>query len=86
MSIRYTYHAQKQMLERGISKALVDETIVNPDQMVSQAEGIFILQKIYREREKDYLLRVAVKFEADISVVLTVYRTSKIRKYWRGDR
>lgn len=34
---------------------------------------------------KQYLLRVVVNDVVDPAVVVTVYRTSKIAKYWRSE-
>ena len=33
--------------------------------------------------EKQYLLRVMVNDSVDLPIVVTVYRTNKIAKYWR---
>lgn len=83
MKICFTFHAERQMIERRISKEQVLEAVTNPSQIISQEQGISIFQILYREGEKDYLLRVVVKFQGNTMVILTAYRTSKIKKYWR---
>lgn len=52
MKFRYTSHAEKQLMERKISKKQVCEAVANP------------VKKVHL-------------------LVLTVYRTTKIQKYWR---
>ncbi|WP_338824223.1 hypothetical protein MHOCP_23320 [Moorella humiferrea] len=81
MKLRYTAHAEKQIMERKLAKKLVEETINNPEQTILQGHNVLIYQKVYQERGKEYLLRVAVKLSDDSQVVLTAYRTSKIKKY-----
>lgn len=85
MNIIFTGHAEKQLGERGISKNAVVDVVRGPGQVIPQQEGIIMLQSVYYEHNKRYILRVAVKRENNGLLVLTAYRTSKIAKYWRGD-
>ncbi|MEW8959361.1 MAG: DUF4258 domain-containing protein [Moorella sp. (in: firmicutes)] len=85
MKLRFTFHAEKQLIEREIPKQLVNETVRNPEQIIPQGEDVLIYQKIYKELGKEYLLRVAIKLSGDTHVVLTAYKTSKIKKYG-GDK
>jgi hypothetical protein len=39
--------------------------------------------KVEFQEGKTFLVRVFVAEEGDIPVVVTVYRTSKVQKYWR---
>ncbi|WP_338835541.1 DUF4258 domain-containing protein [Neomoorella thermoacetica] len=85
MKLRFTAHAEKQLIERKIVKKLVNETVCNPEQVIPQGQDVLIYQKIYKEMGKEYLLRVAIKLSGDTHVVLTAYKTSKIKKYG-GDK
>ncbi|AKX95181.1 hypothetical protein MTHERMOG20_15840 [Moorella thermoacetica] len=85
MKLRFTAHAEKQLIERKIVKKLVNETVCNPEQVIPQGQDVLIYQKIYKEVGKEYLLRVAIKLSGDTYVVLTAYKTSKIKKYG-GDK
>ncbi|MDN5344618.1 MAG: hypothetical protein PWQ18_729 [Clostridia bacterium] len=81
MKLRFTNHAEKQLIERKLDKELVGETICNPERIITQGQDVSIYQKVFKEKGKEYLLRVAVKLSGDNHVVLTAYRTSKIKKY-----
>jgi len=63
----------------------VHDTVLSPGQVISQEDGILLFQSVYYEGNKKYLLRVAVKLQADTWLILTAYRTSKVQKYWRDD-
>ncbi|KFD41596.1 hypothetical protein DK28_0207450 [Peptococcaceae bacterium SCADC1_2_3] len=84
LKVRFTFHAKKQMIERGIPEELVREAITNPGQVISQKTDISIFQILYRKDEKDYLLCVVARLQGELWLILTVYKTSKIKKYW-GD-
>lgn len=86
MKFRFTAHAEKQLIERKLDKKLVGETVCNPERIIPQGQDVLIYQKVYyKETGKEYLLRVAVKLSGDSHVVLTAYKTSKIKKYG-GDK
>ena len=85
LKIIFTLHAEKQLKERSIAKETVYKTVLNPDQVIPQDEGIFLFQSVYYENNKQYLLRVAVKLQSDRCLIITAYRTSKIQKYWGED-
>lgn len=46
-------------------------------------EGITCFQSQVDIGGKQYLLRVMVNESVDLPIVVTVYRTNKIAKYWR---
>jgi hypothetical protein len=84
MRYKISRHAQTEMERRGIPLSLVESVLDNPQQIVTEREG----RKVYQSQVefgngKIFLLRVIVADEVDPKVVITVYRTSKIEKYWR---
>jgi hypothetical protein len=81
---RYSRHALEEMRRRGISEALVERVLNSPDQQVSQErDGIVARQAIVEFPDgRSFLLRLFVN-PAEPATVVTVYRTSKIGKYWR---
>ncbi|MDF9409498.1 MAG: hypothetical protein A4E52_00070 [Pelotomaculum sp. PtaB.Bin013] len=85
MEIHFTKHAKGQLKERGLAEEIVIETLLNPEQAFYQEPDVFVSQRRYRLKGKEYLIRVASKRNGEILVVLTAYRTSKISKYWRYD-
>ena len=54
--------------------------LASPQQIVPNQEGRKAYQSQVEIDGKTYLLRVIVEDNTD--VVITVYRTSKIQKYW----
>jgi hypothetical protein len=80
-----TDHALFQMQRRGITEKDVREIIRNPGQIEDVRPGRVIMQSciLAGKPEKEFLLRVFVDVSEDNYEVVTVYRTSKIDKYWR---
>jgi len=82
---RLTDHARAEMVRRGISEAEVARILRQPEQVLAVREGREVLQSLVRvgRPEREYLLRVFVDLDREPVEVVTVYRTSRIRKYWR---
>ena len=73
------------MQRRGIPLSLVESVLNNPQQIVSEREG----RKAYQAQidhnfgdSQVFLVRIIVADDVDPAVIITVYRTSKINKYW----
>jgi len=84
--VRYVLsaHAAEALEERGIPLALVESVLERPEQVLPERSG----RRAYQSQidfggGKLFLLRVIVNDTADPAVVVTVYRTSRIGKYWR---
>jgi len=79
-------HAQEQMLRRNISYEMVLLTVSKPDQMFIDCEDerIVICQSIIKENEQMFLLRVFVNRDKQPNVVVTLYKTTKITKYYES--
>lgn len=79
-SITDTQHAEKHMLERGISKAEAVQTIAAPLRKILAQNGREEFQGRVERAGKQQLLRVLVEGNLVILVV-TVMATSKFEKY-----
>lgn len=84
MKFRLSRHALEEIERRGIPRDLLDQVLQNPQQILPERDG----KKIYQSQvrfggSKLFLLRAIVNDAVDPAVVVTVYRTSKIEKYWR---
>ena len=77
-----TDHAKDQMKLRGISCEEVVNCLKKPGQTVSAEKGRTVYQKIMPLNGKTHLLRIVVEEERNILNVITVYKTSKVDKYW----
>ncbi|OGC25355.1 hypothetical protein A2291_03015 [candidate division WOR-1 bacterium RIFOXYB2_FULL_42_35] len=80
----YHPHAEKQLTERGIAKAEVERVINKPHQVLTTGiPGRQVAQKILSKGGKRFLYRVVYAIENTTKIVITAYRTSKIKKYLR---
>lgn len=80
-------HAREEIQRRNIPPGLVDAVLHNPEQIVPGHGGKQVYQ-VYQSRldfggGDMFLLRAIVNDTVDPAVVVTVYRTSKIARYWR---
>jgi hypothetical protein len=71
------------MEKRKIDRLEVDGVLESPMQKVPEQDEIICCQSKIKIGEKQYLLRVMVNETKDPFLVVTVYKTSKISKYWR---
>ena len=76
---RFIDHALKELARRDIPKQLVLDALEQPDQVVPNVEGREAYHKRVEINGKPYLLRIIVE---NGNTVVTVYRTSKVKKYW----
>jgi hypothetical protein len=81
----FTDHALTEMARREINQEDVRTVLVNPEQIEMIREGRAVYQaKLEMSRPpKTYILRVFLDIDRKPPCVVTVYRTSKIEKYWR---
>jgi len=83
MTFRLSRHAQEEAERRGIPLPMIDAVLQQPQQVVPERGG----RKSYQSQldfggGRVFLLRVIVDDSVDPAVVITVYRTSKISRYW----
>jgi len=76
----FSFHAQEQMKNRGIDALVISEALRFPLEIVEE-DGLEIYHHVFKQDEREYLLRVFVNSEKIPPVVITVYKTSKIKKY-----
>lgn len=82
MNYRLSAHAREELDRRQISLAMLEDVLSQPEQKVPGHEGILCYQSRVTIGGKPYLLRVMVNEITDPLTVVTIYRTSKIAKYW----
>jgi hypothetical protein len=80
-----TPHALLGMERRRIEKAVVEAVLAAPEQRLAVREGRDVLQSRIEVGPRTYLFRVFVDIDREPAEVVTVYRTSKLEKYWRSD-
>ena len=86
MDLIFSKHAQEQMHRRGIDSEMVLLTVSEPDQMIIDDENmdIIICQSIIKEGGQMFLLRVFVNRDKRPNIVITLYKTTKISKYYES--
>jgi hypothetical protein len=81
----FTDHALIEMARRKITQEDVKGVLANPEQteMVREGRAVYQAKCEMGEPPGNYLLRVFVDIDPKPPYVVTVYRTSKVEKYWR---
>ena len=77
-------HVQREMGRRGIPLAVVESVLAAPAQKVPEHGDVVCYQSKVEINQQPYLVRVMAKETATPPKVVTVYRTSKINKYWKA--
>jgi hypothetical protein len=82
---RLTDHALMEMARRQITADDIARVLSAPEQIETERVGRAVYQSRLEmgDPPKTYLLRVFVDIDRHPPDVVTVYRTSKIAKYWR---
>ena len=80
-----TPHAAFEMRRRGLDETLVRQVLLSPEQREAVRPGRDALQSRLEIEGKRYLVRVFVDVDRSPAEVITVYRTSRIDKYWRSE-
>ena len=83
----FTPHAKFEMQRRGLSEDIVNGILKKPEQRVPMRPGRVVFQSRVKMEEHGnlYLIRVFVDIDRVPNEVVTVYKTSKISKYWEED-
>lgn len=84
MELRLSEHAKSESVRRDIPADLLLEVAKEPQQIVAARNGLECRQSKFLDdfSKKEYLLRVVINTKAIPYVIVTVYKTSKIKKYW----
>lgn len=84
--IKFTKHAEENIIEREIDIDLLFDSIENFDFKIIQSNNRFVLMRIYFDLllKENMLFRIIVEKTDDLITVVTVYKTSKIDKYLKG--
>lgn len=82
MTFRFSRHVLEEMQRRNLDQALVLQVLQSPEQIVQANNDNKIYQSRLKFGPKLFLVRVVVDEEKTPPIVVTVYRTSKIEKYW----
>ncbi|MGH7952530.1 MAG: DUF4258 domain-containing protein [Limisphaerales bacterium] len=84
MNFRFSKHAESELILRKIPREFVENVLRQPQQTVPERPP----KKAYQSKVdfgagKIFLLRVIVDDTIEPAIVVTLYRTKKINKYWK---
>ena len=83
MNFVFSKHSLEQMERRGIRKDTVENVLTKPEQTKTY-NGKKVYQSVIKSEDKNYLIRVFVNTKTNPKLVITVYLTSKIKKYYES--
>lgn len=75
-------HAKFEMRRRGITEDEVGVTFHQPQQKIKLEGGREIWQNKVEAEGKAYVIRVILEVDPRTRII-TVYKSSKVKKYWR---
>jgi hypothetical protein len=84
MKVVITPHAEEQIENRKLARERVIQIVSNPEEIISATSGRYFAQSKFVEGDKEYLLRVLFEDKDGERQVITVYPTSRVKKYWKG--
>jgi len=86
MTFRLSEHAKEELTRRQIPLSLVEQVLDKPQQTVAELGDLKAYQSQFDFGDgKMYLLRVIVADDREPPLVITVYRTRRISRYWRAE-
>jgi len=86
MNFMFSKHASEQLIRRSLNRNIVEAVVLNPQQILEDENDtdITIYQSIIKEEGKLFLYRVFVNTQLLPNVIVTLYRTTKIEKYYES--
>ena len=79
-----TQHAREEMVIREIPESILDAVMQSPGQIVPEKDDLVAYQSVVTFPDAgEMLVRAIVADQNPPLRVITVYRTSKLAKYWR---
>jgi hypothetical protein len=84
VNFQFSTHVHEEMQRRDIPLAVVEAALASPGQKVPELDDLVCYQSKVEINQKPYLVRVMVNETVLPMKVVTVYRTSKINKYWKA--
>ena len=86
MDFIFSKHAEEQLIRRSLEQDVVNDVILKPEQVIDDEndENISIYQSIVKENDTFFLYRVFVNVKAQPNVIVTLYKTTKINKYYES--
>jgi len=86
MNFVFSKHAEEQLVRRSLNRNIVESVVLNPEQIIDDENNvdITIYQSIIKEDGKLFLYRVFINTQLLPNLIVTLYRTTKIEKYYES--
>ena len=85
MNFDLSPHLYRRLEERDIPVMVLSMLLETPEEVLVQEDGTKVYQsRIVAGNGKTYLLRAFINDSVQPARVKSIYVTSKIKKYWRG--
>lgn len=81
--VRFTVHAESSLADREIDRAEVERSLLEPDKVEAGHQGRQVVMRRYYDRalDQEMLLRIVLE-ETEVEIVIvTIYKTSSIKRY-----
>lgn len=83
MNFILSHHAEEKIIQRQISLKTLQEILNNPEQILEE-DGLKVYQGTFVAiNNKTYLLRIYINDLVEPQKIVTLYVTSKVKKYRR---
>ena len=86
MNFTFSKHAEEQLVRRSLERSVVETVVLRPDQTVEDEndENITAYQSLVKEDDTMFLYRVFLNTKVEPNVIVTLYKTTKIEKYYES--
>jgi len=86
MDFVFSKHAEEQLMRRSLDRNIVESIVLNPEQILEDEydTDIKVYQSIIKEDNDVFLYRVFLNTKSRPNIIVTLYRTTKIKKYYES--
>ena len=85
MWYKFSKHALEELQNRNIPIEIAEGILSMPQQVLFEGDNKKIRQSIVVQGEVQYLIRIFIAIDKTPNIVITLYKTSKILKYWKDE-
>jgi len=82
--VRFTPYSEARVRRRKLSMQLVEQVAEHPEQVLEENDRKVAQSRfVDPARGTEYMLRVVYETDGEDKLIVTAYKTSNVRKYWR---
>lgn len=83
IEVRFTKHAEGQIADRELDREEISAVVRAPEQTVYSEDRPPVAQSRVMYKGKQFLWRIPFAQVGNTRWVITVYRTSQVKRYWQ---